>query len=216
VLFLISDDSLGEVPVHGGAFALENLRLIPMKPLQELVRIITRHKRKRLEVLDHSDVAANRHEQLYHLIADGQAPTDQEAAQLIFGPQAHGSYKPYRNLCNGLLWRLVNTLFLIDLNRPVSGNALQAAENCAKRVAAVQILSTIGARHAAFELAKRSVKPAIKYELNETALTLARFLCRYYALVETDPEKHAYYTALAQRQLQDLQHIAGQRGGILS
>jgi hypothetical protein len=210
------DASLGVVPVHGGAFALEYLCLMPMKPLQELVRIITRNKRKRLEVLSYSDGATNRHEQLYQLIADGQAPTDQEAAQRLFGPQARGSYKPYRNLCNGLLRRLVNTLFLIDLDRPAFGSALQAAQNCAKRVAAVQLLSTIGARHAAFELAKRSVKPAIKYELNETALTLARFLCRYYALVETDPEKHAYYTALAQRQLQDLQHISWAEGRYLA
>ena len=175
-----------------------------MKALKELVYLITRHKRKQIEILGYNDDATSNHEIFYGLIENGRLDSDDEAARYFFGKDKDGSFIQYKNLCNDLFDRLVNTMFFIDLKKPKFNDAQAAAHNCGKYAAAVKMLAARENRHAAFKLAKSTIVPAIQYELTEIVLDLARYLRSYYTTAEQDLKKKDYYEELIKSSLEIL------------
>jgi len=86
-----------------------------MEALRELVQLVTRNKLKSIDVLDFSENGDSRLGELYDIIAEGEAGSDQEAAELLY-PDAK-STSGYRKLKNKLRRKLINSLLLVDLNQ---------------------------------------------------------------------------------------------------
>lgn len=107
-----------------------------MKALVELIELITKHKKKQIEVLGFGEDPENRYETFYNLIADGKITTDDEAARHFFGEDRDGSHTQYRNFRNQFFRRLVNSAFFIDLKKPLFNDAQAAAHNVRKNAAA--------------------------------------------------------------------------------
>jgi hypothetical protein len=168
-----------------------------MKALQELVQLVTRYKRRQIQILGYEGDGDSRYETFYNLIADGVVQDDEEAAEQLFGGQANSKSKPYLNFKRDFFRRLVNTVFFIDLKQPEFNDRQQAAVNCWRNLAAMKILMARGARNSAIMLAEKTLGPAQKYELTEIVLELSRALKWYAAATEGKTEEWHYYQSLA-------------------
>ena len=62
-----------------------------MKELKELVHLISRHKRKQIEILGYNEESANRYEVMYDMIESNQIQTDDAAAEYFFGTGKNGA-----------------------------------------------------------------------------------------------------------------------------
>ncbi len=68
-----------------------------MKSLLELVDLVTRYKRRQIEILGYHGKATNSYESFYDLIAKGEIRTDDEAAAKIFGKGKTAKFKEHLN-----------------------------------------------------------------------------------------------------------------------
>jgi len=178
-----------------------------MKALTELIGLITKHKKKQIEILGFGEASGSRYETFYELIANRMVTTDDEAARYFFGEDKDRTFTQYRNFRNQLFRRLVNSAFFIDLKKPMFNNAQAAAHNVRKNTAAARMLASRGARHSSLEIAEKTIKAALKYELTYEILDLARMLRHKYAYVAPDKKKWAYYEDLVSKCLRDLSYI---------
>ncbi|MBK8567064.1 MAG: hypothetical protein IPN76_27985 [Saprospiraceae bacterium] len=167
-----------------------------MFALQELIHLVTKYKRKEVKVLGYNPDANDRYEVFYNLLAEGKLLTDDEAARHFFGDGKDGSHTEYRNMRNSFFKRLVNTFFFIDVKKAEFNDAQAALHTCYRNMAAVKMLEAKGARHSSHEVAEKTIEQAIKYELTEVILELARNLLGYYAYKEQDEKKRIYYERL--------------------
>jgi hypothetical protein len=178
-----------------------------MKALKELVYLVTKYKRKEVKVLGYNEDSTDRNEIFYGLLADGRLNSDDEAARYFFGKDKDGSFTQYRNFRNSFLKRLVTTFFFIDTKRQEFNDAQAALHTCYRNMAAVRMFLPKGARHAAFEIAKKTIDQAIKYELTEVVLDLARYLRDYYTYIEQDLSKMAYYQKMVDENMEAMAAI---------
>jgi len=170
-----------------------------MKALKELVHLISRHKRKQIEILGYSENPCNRYDEMYDLIDASKIDSDDDAASYFFGEGKNGKFTQYRNLRNNLFKRLINTFFFIDLKKPEFNNAQAAAHNCGKYAAAMRMLAARGARNSAAEIAHKTITPAIKYELPEIVLDIARYLRHHYTFTIPNEKKRIQYESLVSK-----------------
>ncbi len=178
-----------------------------MKALIELVELITKHKKKRIEVLGQDEDPNNRYDVFYNLIASGEVKSDDEAARYFFGEDKDGSFTQYRNLRNNLFRRLVNSAFFIDLKKPMFNEAQAAVHNVRKQAAAARIVGSRGATRSAMEIAEKTIKAAKEYELVYELIDLARLLRHKYSFLAPDREKREYYEELIESGMSDLRYI---------
>ncbi|MCC6724260.1 MAG: hypothetical protein IT258_07080 [Saprospiraceae bacterium] len=175
-----------------------------MFALQELIHLVTKYKRKEVKVLGYNPDANDRYEIFYNLLAEGKLNTDDEAARHFFGTDKAGSYIEYRNLRNSFFKRLVNTFFFIDVKKAEFNDAQAALHTCYRNMAAVKMLVAREARHAAHEIAEKTIEQAVKFELTEVVLELARNLLGYYTYIEQDERKRSYYERLVDESYETL------------
>lgn len=140
--------------------------------------------------------AGDRYEAFYNLLAEGKLSTNDEAARYFFGNDKDGTHTEYRNFRNSFFKRLVNTFFFIDLKKPEFNDAQQAQHTCYRNMAAIKMLLTKGARHAGYELVQKTLEPALKYEVTDVVMDLARYLHHYYSYVEQDLKKKEHFLSL--------------------
>lgn len=181
---------------------------IGMKSLIELVGLLTRYKKKQIEVLGEKKGTGSRYDTFYEIVASGEVTTDDEAARFFFGEDKDGSYVQYRNLRNNFFRRLVNTAFFIDLKKPMFNDAQAAVHHVRKQAAAARIVGSRGAVRSAMEIAEKTIKPAVAYELTYEVLDLARLLRHKYTFMVPNEGKRAKYERLIECSLSDLAHIA--------
>ncbi len=172
-----------------------------------MINLVTKYKRREVKVLGYNEDATDRNEIFYGMLADGRLKSDDEAARYFFGEDKDGSFTEYRNFRNAFLKRLVTTFFFIDVKRQEFNDARAALHTCYRNMAAVRMLLPRGARHTAYEIAKKTIDQAIKYELTEVVLDLARYLRDYYTFVEQDLHKMAQYKKIADENMEALQAI---------
>ncbi|MEQ8702713.1 MAG: hypothetical protein RIC19_02275 [Phaeodactylibacter sp.] len=178
-----------------------------MKALRELIDIVTKHKKKQMEVIGLDKDSPNRYDEFYDLLVTEQLPTDQDAAQYFFGQDKSASFTQYRNFRNKFFRRLVNAVFLLDVKKPMFSEVQTAMYNCKKSTAAARILALKGAKWAAFEVAEKTIKHAIMYESFYEILDLARIIRTKYVFYKPDIEKQLEYEALISKTLLDLELI---------
>ena len=171
-----------------------------MKALQDLMYLVTKHKRKQLNVIGY-DIADDRYELFYEKLEKGEISMDDEAAAYFFGPDKNGQFTQYKNFKNRFFRRLVNALFHLDLKQPEFNNAQVGFYNCWKNLAAIKIMGARGANQAAFRLAKITLPAAIKYELVEIIVELSQLFVIHYTTREPNKKKRVYFQDLALKNL---------------
>jgi hypothetical protein len=136
-----------------------------MKELSQIVQIIDKNRPRKIEVLGNED-AVSRHAELYKLLQEGTITTDEEAAVYFYGDAKTMNKTAYRQFKSKFKERLINTLFLIDMD--IESSDLQTATVAIqKEWAAINILYTKGNGFLAVKMAEDLLPYAIKYELTE-------------------------------------------------
>jgi hypothetical protein len=176
-----------------------------MKALRELVDIVTKHKKKQMEVIGLDKDSPNRYDEFYDLLVSEQLPTEQDAAQYFFGQDKSASFTQYRNFRNKFFRRLVNAVFLLDITKPMFSESQTAMYHIRKNAAAAKILVTKGGRNASRELAEKTIQAAINYEASFEVIELARLIRTKYVFAIPDAQKKMKYDKLIDKSLTDLQ-----------
>lgn len=168
--------------------------------LRELVRLITRHKAKDIELLGDADEDGNKTKlnQLYDGIMKGLFTSDDDAAAVLYGPKANASHPEYRRLRNRLLRQLLNTTFFADANQPTVNDLSKVAFQIYKDYAAAALLLSKDARQAGSYLMGQVVETAIKYEFTELVAEGARWLRMIYVATMGNINMLEKYTAIHQ------------------
>ena len=178
-----------------------------MKALRELVDIVTKHKKKQIEVIGLDKDSPNRYDEFYDMVASEKLRTDEAAAKHFFGADRSSSFTQYRNLRNRLFRRLVNSVFFLDVKKPMFNEVQSAMYNCKKNTAAARILALKGAKRAAFEIAEKTLPHALEYEAFYEVLDLARIIRTKYVFFKPSLKKQNEYDELISKTLIDLQLI---------
>lgn len=174
---------------------------INMKALLDLMYLVTRHKRKQLNVIGY-DTADDRYELFYDKLEKGELNSDDDAAAYFFGSDKDGKFTQYKNFKNKFFRRLANAAFHLDLKQPEFNDAQIGFYNCWKNLALVKVLTARGAYEAALKLVKKTMPAAIKYELEEIVLALSLLMVSHYTYREPDKIKREYYSDLVNRSLE--------------
>jgi hypothetical protein len=165
-----------------------------MEALGEIVKLGTKNKLKSINTIDLTDPSERKAAELYDLISTGQVSSDEETFSMLY-PGAK-STTGYRKLKKKLRCKLINFLFLIDLNESSYSHRKSAYYECYKEWAAARVLLAKNAWAAAVEIAERILKYSIKYEFTELTLDLLGILRLNYGTRLGDLKEFEHYQDL--------------------
>jgi hypothetical protein len=174
-----------------------------MKALLDLMYLVTRHKRKQLNVIGY-DTADDRYELFYDKLEKGEFNSDDEAAAYFFGSDKDGKFTQYKNFKNKFFRRLTNATFHLDLKKPEFNEAQVGFYNCWKNLALAKFLGVQGAYAAAKKVILKTLPAAIKFEITEIVLEMSRLMLFHYTAREPDNNKRQYYKDLVLKSLEEL------------
>lgn len=164
--------------------------------LKDLVRIITRHKAKRIDLLGGTSKATDSADQLYDGIAKGKFKSDAEAEKHFYGGSSPKD-PTYRKLKMKLTRQLINTSFFIDVDQPMFSDRMRAMSNCYRDYAAAYLLMPRNdAKKAGLWLLEQVLEQSIRYEFIELTADITRLLRMQYARTMGDSEMHEHYANL--------------------
>ncbi len=169
-----------------------------MDQLKELIRLITKHKIKGIEIIGSPDFYNSKLQKLYEGIQRGTFNTDEEAATLIY-QGSENKEANYAKLKSRLQQRLINTIFFIDINKSSHNEFQMAYYSCHKEWASLKILLGKGARLTAIPIAERILRKAEKFEFSQLILDISRSLRVHYASINRDKKKYIKYDAYVKK-----------------
>lgn len=152
-----------------------------MKQLLEIVRIVTKKKVKRIEILDEASLSnrTSKFADFYEGLLAGRFRTDRDAAEALYN--CSPTDDKYRQLKSRFKKRLVNTLFFIDMNRAATSDYDKALASAHKDWSLVNILLYYGASLSAASLARQVFATASRFQLSSLALESSRILRNFSA-----------------------------------
>ena len=144
-----------------------------MNEIKELLRIVSKHRMKKIDVLSTTHESENDYAKAAKSIQGGMINTDDEMAALI-------SYKKsslkFRTFKVRLKEKLLNSLLFLDFDpREIAGYG-RAMSVCSRNQHGIRLLLYLSARNSAMHLAKITLKKAIEFEFAEIALFCAKTL----------------------------------------
>ncbi len=156
--------------------------LTVLKNLIEIVKIVTRRKASRIELLDDTALRAknSKFREMYEGIETGQFKNDRDAAAQLYG--ADPGDARYRQLKSRFRRRLLNTLFFIDIKKSDAADYTSAYFTCNKEWTLVNILLQNKGLAPAADLANQILTTALKYRFSDVILNCSRILREYAAL----------------------------------
>lgn len=128
--------------------------------------------------------------QLYNGIRTNAFKTDKDAALEIYGKENSANY---RKLKQRLRHRLINSVFLVDLQEYKSSNSNRIFNKVYKNWAAGMILLVKGNRAAAIHSFQVALKPAEKYDLIEVNFLINKELRKHYGIFDYNKTKYEYH-----------------------
>lgn len=161
--------------------------------LKELVKLISPDRMDNIQMIG---LQQDKVEELYNGMLGGQFDTRNDAIQHFFEGQYSNIY--YCNLEKKLQERLINTLLCIE-SRKTNTSVQKAYFLCNKNLAAIQILRGEGKRKLAVPIAENTLKTALKYELSEIILSLAKMLQYHYSVIEGKYKKFQFYSKIVKK-----------------
>lgn len=166
--------------------------------LKELIRLISRHKAKDIELLGRSeDVDAQpKLNQLYDGIMKGVFASDDAAAAALYGQDATASHPEYRRIRNRLIRQLLNTSFFMDMHQPIYTERARMSYQIYKDFAAASLLLSRDARQAGLYLMSQVVEMGMKYEFTELVADASRLIRSSASGSLGDLAQHEKYTQI--------------------
>ncbi len=138
-----------------------------VKELAELVQIVAKYRLKKIEVLNNDGVKSGRinsFQKLYKALLSNTVGTDDEANHYIYKKPNSTKFRSFKRRFRA---RLLNTFLFIDLSQSKYSPYSQAYTTCCRNQYIVRILLMLSSRKFAISIAGKSLRLAIKYELNE-------------------------------------------------
>ncbi len=153
-------------------------RYMEYEALKELVRLVSRHKVKDIELLGSATEESTQRKlnQYYDGISKSLFANDDEAAAALYGPKAKANHPDYRRLRNRLIRQLLNTTFFMDMHQPVYSDHARMSYQIYKDFAAAALLLSRDARQAGIYLMEQVVDLGKKYEFTEVVADGARLI----------------------------------------
>jgi len=146
-----------------------------VKYFPEIVRIITRLREQKIEVVEEGGEGdLDSATRLYLGIKSGEFKNDRIAAQTIYGEPAVST--KYTTLKNRLKKRLLNTLFFLDLKQADYSQYAQAHYKCRRILFIAQTLFTLGARESAIRISEGGLRVAEQFHLTSQELEFLQML----------------------------------------
>ena len=169
-----------------------------MEHLSEIVKIITRKKLRKLDVVDESML--NNNASMFKLFYDGilkdEFDTDESAAKILYDSQP--SDDRYRQLKSRFRKRLLNTLFLLDAVSNSKSTYDKVFYDANKDWALIKILLSNDAHQTAYSIARHLLHIALKYKFVDIIVNCARLL-REQAAMECDEKAFEEYDTISKQ-----------------
>lgn len=161
-----------------------------MRKLQEIVRIISRRRIKKIEILNEGNFSSRKslYYRFYTGIKEGLFRNDEDAAQKLFGTDA--TNKRYLMLKSRIKDRLLNTLIFLEKS---PSRYEQAFYKCNRDFFTAKFLFMNGARETAISLMRKTLAEATRFSLNDVALDCLREL-RYQASFSGNKNRYKRYS----------------------
>lgn len=164
--------------------------------LKDLVRIITRHKAKKIDLIGGGAKSGDLADQLYDSISKGKVNSDTEAVRHFFGT-TNTKDPAYRKVKVRLARQLINTSFFIDVDQPMFSDRQRAMSNCYRDFSAAYLLMQRNdAKKVGLWLLEQVLEQSIKFDFVELTADVTRTLRMQYARTIGDSEMHAMYVEL--------------------
>ena len=161
-----------------------------MKSLIRFSKFLADRKTKHIQLINcQSDQA----QKLYEGIVKEEIENTEQAMLEVFGVKNKSSTSNLPRIKEKLNDRLVNTLLCLNIEDG-SSEILKANIECNKKLAAVNILLSLGERPSAIDLAEKTIRTAKKFDFTDIVLSLCEILQKHYALIVGDAKKMRYYT----------------------
>jgi hypothetical protein len=174
-----------------------------MRVLKELVSIVNKNKVRQIEVIGNACESYSKVHEFYHKLLEEELKTDEEAARFFYNKPSTSS--SYRNLKNTLINRLINTAFFIDVRQNKYNEYQRAYYNCWKDWASANVLMGKGARQAPFEIAKRVLQQAKRYDFSDLTVATLRLLRKHASVFDGNLRDFEKYNAAFQKYERQLQ-----------
>lgn len=168
-----------------------------MENLRELVFLVNRNKLRALEVADYTLNHNSKLSELYQGLVEDRFVSDEDAAEQLYPDEE--SRGNYRKLKHNLSNRLLDLVFLVDLNDTSSNDYQKAYYDCYKQWAAVKILLGKNARRNAMKLAKKVLACTEKFEFTELSAAICKVLRLHYGEREGKFKEFQHYNTLYKR-----------------
>lgn len=162
--------------------------------MQDLVELVTLLNNQRVKASGWRSIlfeANSLMEKLYDGIAEGKVATDEEARRLIY--KSNGEYTRLPSLKNKLKERLLNALFVVDINHSSLTDRQLAYYDCHKKWSMAMILLSRNAKYTAIDLLEHLLKYTIKFDFTDLTLEIVRLLRLHYSTIEGDAKKYNHY-----------------------
>lgn len=149
-----------------------------MKNMLAIAELITKQKVRKLDIFTQEllDQKSSKFKELFEAIHIGKVKNDRDASRLLYGELP--TDPRYRQLKSRFKKRLLNTLLLVDQNKPHSSSYDLTFHNCQKDWSLINVLSINEAIEPAIQLAKNLLTTCEKYGFNSLGLEAANFICQ--------------------------------------
>jgi hypothetical protein len=117
----------------------------------------------------------------FEAIAEDKVHSKEDAEKLVFNTAV--SDAQFRTFKHRFKDRLIDSLFLLEVDKPELSLAYKADYRCNRLIQASKVLMASGAGHAAINLLHQALKIATKFDLTEEQVFLNNQLRRHYSLV---------------------------------
>lgn len=174
-----------------------------MNSLKEITQVIARLKLEKIEIIDEEPKLGDKDNisKLYFGIKSNSISTDQQAAQLIYGNSLVDTR--FTSLKNRLKYRLLNTLFFLDIKHPNQSQLAETTYKTYRHTFWSKTLLFIGARNTCIKLSQKALSLAMQSGLTIEAVQLLVDL-RNFAGEEGNSSLYNQYNELLRKQTHNL------------
>jgi hypothetical protein len=165
----------------------------------EIIRILDRFREPRIETLDGEfrTSTADKSFQLYDGIRTGRFPSDHAAAGSLYSSSP--TDPKYSTLKSRLKWRLLNTLFHLNLQRAGFSEYATALYKVYRRAFLAHTLLILGARTTAMKLAEKTLRESLEYQFPLVAVQMGTLLRTHASLTGSITQYNKYDSTLKEQ-----------------
>ncbi len=186
-----------------GFAIFEKFNELNYKELLEVVELVSPNKVKHLDVMGKHGLSRGLMGVLYQGLRERKWASEAEM-EAWFEEELGVSRANLRKIKRRLYAKLSNTALFLDANEPAFTDFQRAYYNCYRELAIFKVLRGRGAGAAAFRLGNRLLRRAIRFELTEIIIMVARELHMFAGTVQDAPREAIKYARLVREYLEVL------------